>query len=97
MTTDKIRIRKGVRQGDTVSPKLFTLAMENIFNTLLGEYRYQCERNSSKPPTIRIHELKDMLSQLNEPSIKFALKINLSKTNITSDVEDILIIDGSIL
>lgn len=34
ITTDKISIGKGVRQGDTISPKLFTLAMEDIFKKL---------------------------------------------------------------
>lgn len=33
-TTDKIKVEKGIRQGDTISPKLFTLALEDIFKKL---------------------------------------------------------------
>lgn len=32
--TDKIQIHNDLRQGDTASPKLFTLALENVFKQL---------------------------------------------------------------
>ena len=31
---EKIRIKRGVRKGDTISPKLFTATMESIFRRL---------------------------------------------------------------
>ena len=34
---EKIRIKRGVRQGDTISPKLFTATLESIFRRLNGE------------------------------------------------------------
>ena len=34
-----INIRRGVRQGDTISPKLFTAALESIFRRLSWETR----------------------------------------------------------
>ena len=35
--SEKIRIKKGVRQGDTFSPKLFTATLESIFRRLNWE------------------------------------------------------------
>ena len=32
--SEKIRIKRGVRQGDTISPKLFTATLESIFRML---------------------------------------------------------------
>ena len=34
--SEKIRIKRGVRQGDTISPKLFTATLESIFRRLKG-------------------------------------------------------------
>ena len=34
---EKIRIKRGVRQGDTISPKLFTATLESIFRRLNWE------------------------------------------------------------
>ena len=35
--SEKIRIKRGVRQGDTISPKLFTAILESIFRRLNWE------------------------------------------------------------
>ena len=35
--SEKIRIKRGVRQGDSISPKLFTATLENIFRSLNWE------------------------------------------------------------
>ena len=37
--SNKINTRRGVRQGDTISPKLFTAAFESIFRRLVWETR----------------------------------------------------------
>ena len=36
-SSEKIRIKRGVRQGDTTSPKLFTATLESIFRRLNWE------------------------------------------------------------
>ncbi len=35
--SEKIRIKRGVRQGHTYSPKLFTATLESIFRRLIWE------------------------------------------------------------
>ena len=35
--SEKIRIKRGVRERDTISPKLFTATLESIFRRLNGE------------------------------------------------------------
>ena len=35
--SEKIRIKRGVKQGDTISPKLFTATLESIFRRLNWE------------------------------------------------------------
>ena len=35
--SEKIGIKRGVRQGDTISPKLFTATLESIFRRLNSE------------------------------------------------------------
>ncbi len=35
--SEKIRIKRGVRQGDTISPKLFVATLDSIFEKLNWE------------------------------------------------------------
>ncbi|XP_033118990.1 hemicentin-1-like [Anneissia japonica] len=83
---------KGVRQGDPISPKLFTAVMENIFRNLdwndkrilvNGEYL----NNLSFADDILLfchhpEEVQIMLEELNEESNKVGLNINISKTKV---------------
>lgn len=34
LKTEKVRLNRGVRQGDTISAKLFTLALKNVLKSL---------------------------------------------------------------
>ena len=90
--TNKIKIARGVRQGDTISPKLFTASLESIFRKMNwegkgirvdGEYlsnlRFADDilGSSEKPP-----ELQTMLTDLNTENKKVGLKMNKTKTNV---------------
>ena len=35
--SNKIQIQKGIRQGDTITPKLFTVVLEEVLRTLNGK------------------------------------------------------------
>ena len=51
--TSEIRIARGVRQGDTISPKLFTVSLESTFRRTNWEGgRGKHRRGISKPSKI---------------------------------------------
>ncbi|KAG1656067.1 Multidrug resistance-associated protein 4 [Nymphon striatum] len=90
--TNKIRLEKGVRQGDSISPKLFTACLENVFRGLnwtskgipihgdrLSNLRFADDvvLFSESP-----QELQLMVEELRTASSKVGLEINLSKTKV---------------
>ena len=89
--SNKINIRRGVRQGDILSSKLFTAAFESIFRRLTwetrglkieGEYLSHFRFADDIPICANIsHELKQMLSELPDESDNQDLKMNKWKTN----------------
>ena len=87
-----ISIKRGVRQGDTISPKLFTAALENIFRGLNWE-RKGININGSYLNHLRFaddivivaktpQELQEMIQEFNEGSLKVGMKMNMSKTKV---------------
>lgn len=92
LTTNKINIKRGqVRQGDTISPKLFTLAMKDIFKdqewkrkgvNIDGKYLSHLRfadviiLMSSNP-----EELGNVIRELERTSKAVGLRMNLPKTN----------------
>ena len=88
-----IPIQKGVRQGDTISPKLFTAALERIFRKLQWDTNPSAgvKINGERLTHLRFaddialtgNSIKDVstrLEQLNSESEKVGLKINKKKT-----------------
>ena len=85
-----VNVRRGVRQGDTISPKLFTAALENIMRTLewddmgvkidgrqLHHLRFADDIVFITP---NIEQAERMLTDFANACGKIGLKLNLSKT-----------------
>ena len=94
--SEKINIKRGVQQGDTISPKLFTSTLESIFRRLNwenkglkidGEYLNHLRfADDIFMCTETPQELEIMLQELCEESNISGLRMNISKTKIM--VED---------
>lgn len=93
--SDKFPIQRGVRQGDTISPKLFNAGLEQIFRKLEwdnkgikinGEYLNHL-RFADDIVLISSNgaEIEEMLNQLNMESCKLGMKINMKKTKVMSN------------
>ena len=86
--SEKTNIKRGVRQGDTISPKLFTSTLESIFRRLNWEnkgLRFWENKGlcfADETP----QELEIMLQELCEESNLSGLRMNISKTKVM--VED---------
>ena len=88
--SNKIDIGRGVRQGDTISPKLFTAALETIFRRLTWETR-GLKIDGEYLSHLRFaddiltcantpHELQQMLEEIADQSKNECLKMHKSKT-----------------
>ena len=90
--SEKIRIKRGVRQGDTISHKLFTATLESIFKRLNWENKgVKIEgvflSNLRFADDIFIctetpQELQQMLQELSDESRQIGLKMNITKTKV---------------
>lgn len=90
--TETIKINRGVRQGDTISPKLFTATLESIFRKLNWETKglkidgeYLNHLRFADDIVICAEtpqQLQTMLQELTDESKQKGLKINISKTKV---------------
>ncbi len=88
----KIRIKRGVTQGDTISPKLFTATLESIFGRVNrenkgvkidGEFLSNLHfANDIFLCTETPQELQQMLQELSDESSQMGLKMNITKTKV---------------
>ena len=80
------KIRRGVRQGDAISPKLFTTALEIIFRRLTSETReYLCHlrfANDILMCTNTLYALQQMIQELADESENQGLRMNKSKIKV---------------
>ena len=90
--SEPFKLQKGVRQGDCISPKLFTACLEQVFRKLDWEERGikidgEAFNNLRFADDIVLasedpEELQAMLNKLNEESKAIGLEMNLSKTQV---------------
>ena len=80
----KIKIMKGVRQGDTLSPVMFTAALEEVFRRM--EVEVGIKINGERMNNLRFAEkeedLSKLLNDLNKEGRKDGMKMNRKKTKI---------------
>ena len=90
-TSEKIQIQKGVRQGDTLSPVMFTAAIEEIFKRIPSETGIKI--NGQILNNLRFADdiilfasaedhLQELISQLDTEGKKDGMKMNKKKTKI---------------
>ena len=94
--TKPIQLQRGVRQGDVISPKLFTAAMEDAFKLLdweglginiNGEYITHLRfADDIVVMAESMEALSTMLEDLNRVSQQVGLKMNMDKTKVMSNV-----------
>ncbi|XP_046976516.1 uncharacterized protein LOC124542632 [Vanessa cardui] len=90
--TNPIPLHRGVRQGDVISPKLFTNEMEDMFKTLNWKGRginingeYISHLRFADDIVIvaeTLQDLQQMLNDLADSSMRIGLRMNLDKTKV---------------
>lgn len=96
---EEIKLGKGVRQGDPISPKLFIAVLELVFHKINWSNR-GLAINNQNISHLRFAddivlfaksaiELKQMLQTLNKESNKVVLQMNSNKTKVTTNGREI--------
>ncbi|CAG4915287.1 unnamed protein product [Colias eurytheme] len=103
---EAFKIKKGVRQGDPLSPKLFSSVLEHIFRKINWD-EYGINVNGKKLNHLRFADdlillsenqegLKTMLTQLDRESRKVGLTMNLDKTKLmTNNIKTPILLDSN--
>ena len=97
--SEEIPILRGVRQGDPISPNLFTATIHEVFkNAQLEEKEINIDGKKTPLPNLRFaddvalttKDVRDMDHQLitvNEESLKIGLKIHKGKTKFITNID----------
>ena len=96
--TNAIKINRGIRQGDSISPKLFNQALEDIFKQLDWN-GYGININGQRLHHLRYaddivlfshtkEELQTMLEDLGKQASRVGLRMNYSKTKTMTNTEE---------
>jgi hypothetical protein len=108
--SSKFPVRRGVRQGDTLSPNMFNAGLEQVFQKLDWEDK-GISINGEKLNHLRFAddidlvshtavEAQEMLNQLNVASSNLGLKINMKKTKVMFNsyaLEQVIRVDGQVV
>lgn len=91
LNTERISTRRRVRQGDSISPKVFTLALEDVFKKLQWEKKgvcidrkylnHLCFADDVVLMSRDEEELRSMLAELKSASQEVGLQMNQDKDN----------------
>jgi hypothetical protein len=91
-----IKITRGIKQGDPLSPKCFTSTLEKIVNKLTkskglkisDEFLYQLSfADDIALISNDLEKLQDLLNEVHEESEKYGLNINFEKTKILTNIK----------
>ncbi|EYC11015.1 hypothetical protein Y032_0053g2428 [Ancylostoma ceylanicum] len=104
-TNIPIKVCRGVRQGDTISPKLFTATLEHVFRKLNWS-DYGVSVNGNQLTNLRFaddvvliaksaQELQAMITELDNHSIGCGLKISGTKTKILTEAPTVITLRGT--
>lgn len=90
------RLGRGVKQGDPISPKLFTSVLEEVFRKLKWDNKHGIIINGRRLTNLRFaddvtlfarspNELQQMITELNDRSNQVGLAINYNKTKVMTN------------